>query len=494
MDRESQLTNQNDDDDYNNPTYNLKAVVQETGLKADTLRAWERRYGLPQPTRAESGHRLYSKRDIHILKWLLARQNEGLSISRAVAFWQRLIEDGVDPIDPDEFGPNHFGSEASVQPSSGSSQSHTTNQTSANGYDNDPPSTTPDIPIAPSDNLSITFGGHIRELRHEWVSACLVFDEAKAEQIVTSAFSLFEIETVCIELLLKGIAEIGNGWAQGRITVQQEHFATSLATRRIHALINGTPAPTRPGKILIGCPAGEEHALPSDILALLLRRQGWSVIFLGANIPTKNLIDTVVTTRPSLVIVTVQRLQTAATLLEMGTALYNAKIPLAYGGSVFSRSPSLQHYIPGFYLGDDIRNVPIVVEQLMSVPHVKEAQRHVPAEYETGLDVFRRNRSKIETQVWHAMEAHDPDRQMIHNAHVFLGNMITVVFSLCRIDVVKSELRDVGTLLLDQCDMPIDLVGIYFHAYYEALHQHCYEVEPIISELFTQFLDEYQPL
>jgi hypothetical protein len=30
------------------PTYNLKAVVRETGLKPDTLRAWERRYGFPQ--------------------------------------------------------------------------------------------------------------------------------------------------------------------------------------------------------------------------------------------------------------------------------------------------------------------------------------------------------------------------------------------------------------------------------------------------------------
>lgn len=493
MDRESQLVTQNDDE-YTNPTYNLKAVVQETGLKADTLRAWERRYGLPQPTRAESGHRLYSKRDIHILKWLLARQSEGLSISRAVAFWQRLIEDGVDPIDPDEFGPSHFGAEPSSQPSVENAPSPSTNNAAASENGNGGSLNGQPIPTVASDNLSVTFGGHIRELRREWVSACLSFDEARAEQIVTSAFSLFEIETVCIELILKGISEIGNGWAEGRVTVQQEHFASSLATRRIHALLNGTPGPTRPGKILIGCPAGEEHALPSDTLALLLRRQGWSVIFLGANIPTKNLIDTVITTRPSLVIVTVQQLRTAATLLEMGTALYNAKIPMAYGGSIFSRSPALQHYIPGFYLGDDISNVPIVVEQLMSVPHVKAAQRYTPSEYEAALDTFRRNRTKIEAHVWHILESHNPDRQIIQNAHVFLGQMITVVFSLCRIDVVKSELRDVGTLLRSQVDMPIDLVGVYFHAYYEALRQNCYEAEPLISELFTQFLDEYQPM
>lgn len=79
------------------PTYNLKAVVQETGLKPDTLRAWERRYGMPDPDRTGGGHRLYSQRDINTLKWLLARQREGMSISRAVSLWRNLQEEGRDP-------------------------------------------------------------------------------------------------------------------------------------------------------------------------------------------------------------------------------------------------------------------------------------------------------------------------------------------------------------------------------------------------------------
>src|SRR5215210_4253986 len=72
------------------PIYNLKAVVQETGLKPDTLRAWERRYGLPEPQRTDSGHRLYSQNDINMLKWLGLRQAEGMSISRAVELWRSL--------------------------------------------------------------------------------------------------------------------------------------------------------------------------------------------------------------------------------------------------------------------------------------------------------------------------------------------------------------------------------------------------------------------
>ena len=45
-------------DEGQRATFNLKAVVQETGLKPDTLRAWERRYGLPQPDGTDGGHRL----------------------------------------------------------------------------------------------------------------------------------------------------------------------------------------------------------------------------------------------------------------------------------------------------------------------------------------------------------------------------------------------------------------------------------------------------
>ncbi|MEX5590846.1 MerR family transcriptional regulator, partial [Pseudomonas urmiensis] len=52
----------------------IREVSRLTGVNAVTLRAWERRYGLIQPTRTDSGHRLYSHADIddirRILGWL----------------------------------------------------------------------------------------------------------------------------------------------------------------------------------------------------------------------------------------------------------------------------------------------------------------------------------------------------------------------------------------------------------------------------------------
>ena len=86
------------------PIYNLKVVLRETGIKADVLRAWERRYGLPMPQRSPGGHRLYSERDIAIIKWLITRQNEGLSISSAVELFREKEVLSQDPLEEDGTG------------------------------------------------------------------------------------------------------------------------------------------------------------------------------------------------------------------------------------------------------------------------------------------------------------------------------------------------------------------------------------------------------
>src|SRR6476661_5683819 len=138
------------------PTFNLKVVLKETALGADTLRAWERRYGLPVPNRSAGGHRLYSHRDIETVKWLMKRQAEGLSISRAVDLWNEQIASGVDPL----AGPAQTALVSAA--------------------------TMPVQYQAPDTNLN--------SLRMRWVEACMEFSEAAAEQVLNQAFSMFPVE------------------------------------------------------------------------------------------------------------------------------------------------------------------------------------------------------------------------------------------------------------------------------------------------------------
>ena len=273
------------------PIFNLKAVVQETGLKPDTLRAWERRYGIPDPNRTSGGHRLYSHRDIETLKWMIARQDEGLSISRAVNLWQTLLQDGQDPLEMPQY-----------------------------------------LDAVPTPILRFDLGESISELRASWVQTCLLFEEQQAEALLAQAFALYPLEAVCFEVLQKGLSEIGTGWYSGEVTVQQEHFASAMATRRLETLLAATPPPTRGGRILIGCAPSDDHTFSALLLSLLLRRMGFDVVYLGANIPDQQLEETIETIHPDLVVMVAQHLSSAAALLDIAAALSGAQVPLAIGG------------------------------------------------------------------------------------------------------------------------------------------------------------------
>ena len=60
----------------------IREVSRLTGINPVTLRAWERRYGLIQPTRTESGHRLYSKADIETVNRILGWIERGVAVSK----------------------------------------------------------------------------------------------------------------------------------------------------------------------------------------------------------------------------------------------------------------------------------------------------------------------------------------------------------------------------------------------------------------------------
>ncbi|WP_397449740.1 MerR family transcriptional regulator [Pseudomonas sp. NA-150] len=60
----------------------IREVSRITGINPVTLRAWERRYGLIQPTRTDSGHRLYSQADIDEVRSILGWIERGVSVSK----------------------------------------------------------------------------------------------------------------------------------------------------------------------------------------------------------------------------------------------------------------------------------------------------------------------------------------------------------------------------------------------------------------------------
>lgn len=404
-------------------TFNLKAVVQETGLKPDTLRAWERRYGLPQPERTEGGHRLYSQRDIDTLKWLVTRQSEGMSISRAVELWAQLEAQGEDPL---------------------------ANVVSANGV------------IGRTDNAALA------NLCQRWTDACLAFDEPAANQVVSEALSLYPVEAVAIELLQAGVAAMGRGWYEGRYSVQQEHFASALAMRRLETLMAAAPRPNRWGRILVACPPEEEHVFSPLLISLLLRRQGWDVTYLGARVPLQRFRATVDKIRPQLVVLVAQQLRTAVGLRDMAAMLNTANINVAFGGLVFNRIPQLVDCIPAHFLGGVVHDVPAQVEKLMSTALPAPERQCGERELAQVYDRFVTSRSAIEAEVWQALRRFEGmDYAQINLANENIGHNIAAALSLGSIDALGGDLDWIADLLTNH-ELSQDMLVGYLQVYRDA--------------------------
>ena len=76
-------TNSNTESD--GQTYRIGAVSKLTGIRPDTLRIWERRYKVVEPSRTEKGGRLYSRDDVSRLMKIKTLVDQGHAISTLVS-------------------------------------------------------------------------------------------------------------------------------------------------------------------------------------------------------------------------------------------------------------------------------------------------------------------------------------------------------------------------------------------------------------------------
>lgn len=440
------------------PLFNLKAVVQQTGLKPDALRAWERRYGLPSPNRSGGRHRLYTQRDLEIIRWLMARQREGLTISRAVELWRTLVAEGLDPLrEP-----------ASLALPVGSATEAT-------------PAVRPD-----------GSGDTLDRLREAWLAACRTYDEQTAKQVLAEAFALYPPETVCLELLQKAIAQVGDGWYQGTTTVQQEHFASALAVRQLESLISAAPLPIRLGRILVACPPQEDHVFGLLLLTLLLRRRGWPVVFLGANVPVERLETVIAVIRPQLVIAAAQQLHTAATLLDMAHSLQSEQVPLAYGGRIFNLLPALRDGIAGYFLGARLDAASQVAETLMAaspplsprLPAVGGfAVEPIAGAYRRAREHYRERIGLIEADLAKSSAIAEIGPGILDLANRELALKVSAALTLGSMDYLDTDVEWLRGLVANH-HMSAEVLSRYLQAYHQAARRHLDERgKPIIDWL-----------
>ena len=428
------------------PLYNMSVILRETGLKADTLRAWERRFGVPGPARTPGGHRQYSEQDINTVQWLLARQQEGMRISKAVQLLQHLQDQGQDPV-------------AGVA----------------------------SLPQAVQPVIDLSQANRLDDLRHAWVDACLQFDETSSEQILTQAFALYPTEMACIEILQKGLAQIGVLWCEGASSIQQEHFASALALRRVHSLIAATAPPTRSDNIIVACPPREVHTFSPLLLTLMLRRRGLPVHYLGADVPLDQLIDTIAQIKAKLTIFSAQQLSTAATLLEVSRMLAKHDKPVAYGGRIFNLHPRIRDRMPGHFLGADLAVAIETIEGLLHHSRPTPVAALRSSDYDKTLRVFEQKRAAVTATVFDGVPHDIMPPSVLLTACDSLGVNIAAALGIGDMTLLGDEMAWIAGVLQNR---PINesFLRSFLQLYAEAVESQLGDDGRIVNEWFGSVL------
>jgi DNA-binding transcriptional MerR regulator len=197
-------------------------LSRRSGVGIDTLRAWERRYGLLRPARSGGGFRLYSGDDERRVRDMRAELERGLPAAEAARAVLAQAPDAA-----------------------------------------------PAEPAVARGQLAAALAG---------------YDERAAHAVLDRLFADHGPEVALRDVIFPYLRDIGEQWARGRLEVGQEHFASNLLHGRLLALMRSQVAGPAPCAVL-ACPPGEQHSLGLAGFGVALCRRGWRVVYLGADAP-----------------------------------------------------------------------------------------------------------------------------------------------------------------------------------------------------------------
>lgn len=213
--------------------YPIGTVSRLTGVSPITLRAWERRYGLIEPLRTESGHRLYCRNDIDLINQVVGLLDKGMRIGQVgdeLAAEQARIESG-----------------------------------------------------------KVTDSGPWDGFRRRMVNATIRFDEEALEEVYNEALSLYPIAIVTRMLLTPLLVELGERWRRRKGSVAEEHFFAFYLRNKLGARFHHRSRAYAGPKLLAACLPGEQHEIALLLFALTAGEAGYRLILLGADMPLDEL-------------------------------------------------------------------------------------------------------------------------------------------------------------------------------------------------------------
>lgn len=166
----------------------------------------------------------------------------------------------------------------------------------------------------------------IEKARERMLEALTAGDEAACRQVVFDlVLAGHAASVICDQVIAESFHGIGEGWDCGRVEVYQERRACEICARVLHELRRGLPQPPSGAPLAMGAaPAGDYYILPTTMVELVLRDNGWRAVSLGSNLPFATLAAAVADHRPRMFWLSVSYLAEPAAFLQGYTALAEA--------------------------------------------------------------------------------------------------------------------------------------------------------------------------
>lgn len=225
------------------PRHPIRVVATRTGVTPTTLRAWERRYGVVEPSRSDGGQRLYSDDDVRRLVLLRRLTDQGRAISQVAELDDRELE----ALDAED----RAARRDVVEPIGA-------------------PAGTP----------------RARASLDRALEAVEALDAAALEAELRRGVVALGAGLFIDELVAPLLTEIGDRWSRGELRPAHEHVATAVVERVLSWMIEPVgPTEARDPVMVVGTLSGEVHALGALLAGATAALQGWRVTFLGRDLP-----------------------------------------------------------------------------------------------------------------------------------------------------------------------------------------------------------------
>jgi len=261
----------------------IRTVSELTGVNAITLRAWETRYGLIEPIRKSSGHRLYTQEHIDLINRVVGLLDRGMRIGQI-------------------------------------------NAETLSGADLDSDST---------EQRQDHWQRHINGM----IAAIIRFDESSLERIYGEALSFYPVRVVTDKLLTPLMKELGERWANKRGSIAEEHFFGFYLRNKLGARFHHRSRTQTGPRLLLACLPGDLHEIGLLLFALDACDQGFQTVLLGANMPLEELPAAVNKTKSDALVLSGVIEPTEKVITEQLPRLVNdISVPVFLGGGIAARN------------------------------------------------------------------------------------------------------------------------------------------------------------